>query len=44
VKDLGLLQYECGELWMFIVKRKGRHYREEVCLSLKVVAATSVSL
>jgi len=40
VKDLGLSQYECDEIWTFIKKKK-RHLSELARLNLKAVTATS---
>jgi hypothetical protein len=43
IKDLGLSQYECDEIWTFIKKKK-RHLSEWAKLSLSVVTATSTRL
>ncbi|MDR2203903.1 MAG: hypothetical protein LBE76_06370 [Nitrososphaerota archaeon] len=43
MKDLGLSQYECDEIWTFI-KKKRKHYREAARLNLKTVTATSTLL
>jgi hypothetical protein len=40
MKNLGLSQYECDELWSF-VKKKKRRLSEMARLSLKVVTAAS---
>lgn len=40
VKNLGLSQYECDELWTF-VKKKRKHLSEQAQLSLKMATATS---
>jgi hypothetical protein len=40
MKNLGLSQYECDELWSF-VKKKKRHLSEKAKLSLKAATATS---
>jgi transposase-like protein len=40
IKDLGLSQYECDEIWMFIKKKK-RRLSGKAKLSLKAATATS---
>jgi hypothetical protein len=40
MKNVGLSQFECDEIWTF-VKKKRKHYREAAKLSLKTVTATS---
>jgi len=40
MKNLGLSQYECDELWMF-VKKKRKHLSDQARLSLKAVIVTS---
>jgi hypothetical protein len=40
MKNLGLSQYECDEIWTFI-KKKRKHLSEAAKLSLKTVTATS---
>ena len=39
MKDLGLSQFECDEIWTFIKKKK-RHLSELARLSLKAATAT----
>ena len=43
IKDIGLSQFECDEIWTFIKKKK-RHLSEKAKLSLKAVTATSTLL
>jgi transposase-like protein len=43
MKDLGLSQYECDEIWTFIKKKK-RHLSELARLNLKTATATSIQL
>jgi hypothetical protein len=40
MKDLGLSQYECDEIWTF-VKKKKRRLSELARLNLKAATATS---
>jgi hypothetical protein len=43
MKNLGLSQYECDELWTF-VKKKRKRLSEKARLNLKTVTATSTQL
>jgi len=43
IKDVGLSQFECDEIWKFIKKKK-RRLSERAKLSLSAVTATSAQL